>query len=248
MCMMERIVRLLRVGRLETTVFKPGIGSWFFREMKSSSPNWRVMFLKAPSISGSLLTRQFGNSSGWVHLSCAGISLRYIWRCQLKLRPWGLTGSVFLLIADKVSLAGSLISVPDRKAVLWQGSCPAAKRTMGWFLQFICRDRSVKVSILFLYFVYMREPFKCWSGRPSGVFHELVCEAVDHQLLSVDVYYVYCCTYCCSHCLVCFCCGNREIWLKSSNKSRPKDCLCICVYTLKITRGCVCTIGYKLHA
>lgn len=81
-----------------------------------------------------------------------------------------------LLIADDISLGGSLISVPDRKAVLWRGCYPppplqqkaAVVNIIGLLPSFT--ERIMESPILFSFCVYMWELFKSWSVRHFDAF------------------------------------------------------------------------------
>lgn len=80
-----------------------------------------------------------------------------------------------LLIADDISLGGSLISAPDRKAVLWRG-CPsptpqqkAAVVNIIGLLSFFA-ERIMESPILFSFCVYVWELFKSWSDRHFDAF------------------------------------------------------------------------------
>lgn len=98
--------------------------------MKSLSCDWQVMFLKAcvswPYFADSAVCEFFKDEFILAKLV-------YLWDIYMKMSVlidtmrshWWCV----LLIAGDVSLAGSLISVPDRKAVLWWGSWPAVKMT-----------------------------------------------------------------------------------------------------------------------
>lgn len=134
-----------------------------------------VIFLK--SLDLTLLTWQCVNSSRWVHFCSTDISL--IYECMSLLIETPRSQWLCMLsIADDVSLTGSLISVPDGKAVPWRGSCVQTKMTYQLFSTtslFIFLHRRNMGGVHLVFFLYIcQNPFKEWSNPPFDVSLEAI--------------------------------------------------------------------------
>lgn len=185
-------------------------------------------------------------------------TLRSHWRCVL-------------LIADDISLAGSLISVPDRKAVLWWGSCPAAKMTISYCLR--CQSLSFFTEEIwgcpscFLSLYIYENPLNhevvdalmCSVSLEAKVSEELfvflqislslkfsITSWVWADFLSVVVYIMYI-VHTVAAAALCILVVGTEMFDVNQDTKVSQKAICAYLYIhFKYTHGCVCTIRYTL--
>lgn len=154
--------------------------------MKSSLRDWHVTFRKPCVFRPHFADSAVIEPSGWAH--------RFIFEIYMKMSVWVENPRSHwrwvLLIADDISVTGSWISVPGRKAVPWWGGCPAANMTISCtfsVLVFLHRGNTAWF-IFSSFFVHTWEPFKSWSSEHLFCLafclslYQLVSEAVDHAL------------------------------------------------------------------
>lgn len=202
--------------------------------------DWRVMFLKAcvsgPRFADLTLCKFFKMGSFQPSQYICEIYMKVSVLIETLRSHW----QRVLLISDDISLAGSLISVPDRKAVLWRVRWSRSQndyQLLSLFTEEIRRCPS--------HFLPVREhPLNhevvdtlmcCVSGgkyvRRAFCLspNKLVSEALDQWLECGCwcVYYVYCCTYSMWCLLQRLPCAFRD-----AEVSQKKHlCMRVCLYT-----------------